>query len=127
MPAKTMPMSTAMMRSTETVMAAVTTNATASARVDRTIERTVATCTMRTAVTMRTPDSAASGIAPTGPAATSTIASSTRAWTTTDTRVRPPARTFTAVRAIAPVAGIPPKKPEPMDARPCPTSSRSGS
>src|SRR5699024_6135038 len=33
----------------------------------------------------------------------------------------------TAVRAIAPVAGIPPKKPAAADARPWPTSSRSAS
>ena len=42
-------------------------------------------------------------------------------------RVRAPDRTLTAVRAIAPVAGIPPKNPEATEARPCPTSSRLGS
>ena len=51
-----MPITTATIRSTETVTTAVTTNAIASARVERRIERTVATCTMRTAVTMSTPD-----------------------------------------------------------------------
>ena len=40
-------------------------------------------------------------------------------------RVLPPERTFTAVLAIAPVAGIPPNRPEAIDARPCPNSSRS--
>lgn len=40
---------------------------------------------------------------------------------------RPPERMLTAVRAIAPVAGMPPKNPEATDASPCPTSSRSAS
>ncbi len=39
------------------------------------------------------------------------------------TGVRPPFFTFVAVRAIAPVAGIPPKSAEAMFATPCPTSS----
>ena len=34
---------------------------------------------------------------------------------------------LTAVRAIAPVAGIPPNKPDAIDASPCPKTSRSGS
>jgi len=42
------------------------------------------------------------------------------------TRVRAPARTFTAVRAIAPVAGIPPNNGAAMLASPCPTSSPTG-
>ena len=37
--------------------------------------------------------------------------------------VRPPLRTLAAVLAIAPVAGIPPKKPEKIFPRPCPISS----
>ena len=39
------------------------------------------------------------------------------------TGVRPPFFTFAAVRAIAPVAGIPPKNAEPIFAAPCATSS----
>ncbi len=39
------------------------------------------------------------------------------------TGVRPPFRTFVAVRAIAPVAGIPPNRGEAMFATPCATSS----
>ena len=35
--------------------------------------------------------------------------------------VRPPLRTLAAVLAMAPVAGIPPKKPEKIFPRPCPT------
>ncbi len=39
------------------------------------------------------------------------------------TGVRPPCLTFVAVRAIAPVAGIPPNKGAAMFAMPCATSS----
>ena len=39
------------------------------------------------------------------------------------TGVRPPFFTFVAVRAIAPVAGIPPKSGDAMFATPCATSS----
>jgi hypothetical protein len=42
-------------------------------------------------------------------------------------RVRAPDRRFTAVRAMAPVAGMPPKKPAATEASPWPTSSRSAS
>ncbi len=76
---------------------------------------------------MSTPARPASGIIPTGPDSTSTNSSSTTACTIDASLVRPPDRTFTAVRAMAPVAGIPPNRPEPMDAMPCPTNSRSGS
>src|SRR5699024_11846650 len=54
-------------------------------------------------------------------------ASSTSAWTIEAARVRDPARSETEVRAIAPVAGIPPNREAPTEATPCPTSSRSGS
>ena len=37
-----------------------------------------------------------------------------------------PDRTLTAVRAMAPVAGMPPKNPAATEASPCPVSSRSG-
>ena len=50
-------------------MRAVITNTAASARVDRRIAVTVCRETMRVAVTMRMPASAASGILPTSPAA----------------------------------------------------------
>lgn len=120
-------MMTATMRSNDTVITAVTTNASASARVERRIARTVPACTMRTAVTISTPARAASGIMPTGPEAASTTTSSTTAWKIAAMRDRPPERTFTAVRAIAPVAGMPPNSADPIEAMPCPTSSRSGS
>ena len=45
------------------------------------------------------------------------------AWTMPATGVRPPARTFVAVRAIAPVAGKPPNRGETMFAAPCAISS----
>ncbi len=60
-----MPMPTAMIKSNETVIAAVTRNTTASERVDPTTLRTVETETIRAAVTISTPESAASGMRPT--------------------------------------------------------------
>ena len=54
------------------------------------------------------------------------MASSTTACTIAASRVLAPERTFTAVRAIAPVAGIPPKNPAAIEASPWPVSSRSG-
>src|SRR5699024_7641870 len=95
----------------------------ASDFVDRRIARIVGTRTILTAVTKRTPPRAASGIRPTGAAATRTMSSSTRAWTMEARRVRPPARMLTEVRAMAPVAGMPPKSEDPIDAMPWPTSS----
>ncbi len=76
---------------------------------------------------MSTPASATSGISPTQRAASSTTTSSTTACTTAASREDAPERTFTAVRAIAAVAGIPPNSGAPRLARPCPTSSRSES
>ena len=63
------PISMATMRSKATVMRAVITNTAASARVERRIAVTVCRETIRVAVTMRMPASAASGIRPTSPAA----------------------------------------------------------
>ena len=45
------------------------------------------------------------------------------AWMMPATGVLPPLRTLVAVRAIAPVAGMPPKITEPMLATPCAMSS----
>ncbi len=125
--AAAMPMSTAMMRSNEIVTIAVMTKMAASARVERTMARTVAGPTMRTAVTMSTPARAARGMPETRLLAAYTTMTRTRECTIAESRERPPLRTFTAVRAIAPVAGMPPKKPAAMDASPWPTSSRSAS
>ena len=53
----------------------------------------------------------------------SVIRSSVKACAIPATGVRPPFFTFVAVRAIAPVAGIPPKSGEAMFATPCATNS----
>jgi len=50
--------------------------------------------------------------------ATSRTTISVSAWTIPATGVRPPLRTLVAVRAMAPVAGIPPNSGEAMLARP---------
>ena len=55
---------------------------------------------------------------PTRPDAVYTTAASTTACVREAMRVRAPARALTAVRAIAPVAGMPPHTPEAMLARP---------
>ena len=88
--------------------------------------RTPWTSTMRTAVTMSTPASAASGMRATSAPPRYATARSSNAWVIDARRVRPPERTFTAVRAMAPVAGIPPKRGAIRFARPWPNSSRSG-
>ncbi len=55
--------------------------------------------------------------------AKSVMAKSVAAWIRPATGVRPPFLTLVAVRAMAPVAGIPPKSGEAMFATPCATSS----
>ena len=83
---------------------------------------------MRTAVTISTPASAASGMLGHERAGEQHHAtSSVSECTTAARRVRAPARTLTAVRAMAPVAGMPPNSGEATLARPWPNSSRSGS
>ena len=97
---------------------AVTTSTIASLRVARSTARTLCGSTMRTAVTISTPASAASGIFDTSDPPRYTTATRTSACTTAATRVRAPARTLTAVRAIAPVAGMPPNNGDARLARP---------
>ncbi len=82
---------------------------------------------MRTAVTMSTPASAASGMRATSDPPRYATPKSTTAWVIAARRVRPPERTFTAVRAMAPVAGMPPNSGATTLASPWPNSSRSGS
>ena len=53
----------------------------------------------------------------------SVMSSSVSAWIIPATGVRPPFFTLVAVRAMAPVAGMPPKSGETMLATPCATSS----
>ena len=76
--------------------------------------------------TIMIPASAASGISFAWEPNSSKITVSVTAWMMPATGVRAPLRMFVAVRAIAPVAGIPPKSTEPMLPIPCPISSVSG-
>jgi hypothetical protein len=109
------------------VTTAVSTKVRASERVERRILPIVFAEIILNDVTMSTAASAHSGMAATGPVAKYTTHSSTSECVMAETRVRAPDRTFTAVRAIAPVAGMPPNTPEATDAKPWPTSSRFGS
>ena len=110
--ASAMPSSTATMRSKAIVAPAVSASTNASERVEKSTARTLWTSTMRIAVSMSTPASAASGIRATSePPDEDDEHEHERVDDRGDT-VRAPARTFTAVRAIAPVAGMPPKSGE---------------
>ena len=82
---------------------------------------------MLIATTISTADSAASGTYCASGAAASTTTSSVSAWIMPATGVRPPVRMLVAVRAIAPVAGMPPKNGATMLAMPCAISSWLGS
>jgi hypothetical protein len=75
------------------------------------------------ATTRSVPARTAIGTAAASGAANSRITSSVTAWHMPATGVRPPERTLVAVRAIAPVAGSPPKSGEAMLAIPCAKSS----
>lgn len=85
---------------------------------ERRILATVLDEIIRNDVTISTAESAHSGIADTRPVAKYTTQSSSSEWTMAETRVTPPDRTLTAVRAMAPVAGIPPNTPDATDAMP---------
>ena len=74
---------------------------------------------------MSTAAKVASGIWLASGAAAIMIARSVTAWIIPATGVRPPLFTLAVVRAIAPVAGIPPNRIEPMLATPWATSSQS--
>ena len=80
--------------------------------------------TIFAAVTTRTAPRTASGILVTAGAASRMTATITSEWVIADTLVRAPERTLTAVRAMAPVAGMPPNSPVATFARPWPTISR---
>ena len=120
------PSRTAMTRSSTTVAANVSSSVLRSARVAFITRRTPLRLIIRTAVITSTPPSAAIGMRATTGEANIITPSSTSPWKTTASRVRPPVRAFTAVRAMAPVAGSPPNSPDATLASPCPTSSRSG-
>ncbi len=78
---------------------------------------------MWNATTIRIAASVARGMSPAHRPKNNVIRSSVTAWVMPATGVRPPFFTFVAVRAIAPVAGMPPKTGETMFATPCATSS----
>ena len=78
---------------------------------------------MRTAVTMRTPASAVSGTSAMIGAASKAAASSASAWMMLTSRVCPPDLMPTDERAMAAVAGTPPKKGMMMLPMPCATNS----
>ena len=69
------------------------------------------------------PASTASGTCEASGAAASTMAKSVTEWTMPATGVAAPARTLVTVRAIVPVAGMPPKNGVTMLATPCAISS----
>jgi hypothetical protein len=99
-------------------MVNVRTRISASARVAATIARSELTSIIRTVVANRTPAKAASGICETSGATVSTTTSRTTAWVSAASFEVAPARTFTAVRAIAAVPGIPPNNGAARFARP---------
>ncbi len=73
---------------------------------------------------IRMPASTESGMYFTRPPKPSITASSSSAWTMPLSRVRPPLRTFTTVRIVAPAPGRPQKRPATALPMPCPISSR---
>ncbi len=121
-------MPTAITRLNATVAAAVVSSSAASPRLERRILRGRAELdhAHRGDASGR-PRGRPAGCRRRAGASASTTATRTRPWTIVETRVRAPARTLTAVRAMAPVAGMPPNSDTAMFARPWPTSSRSGS
>ncbi|MFT3915001.1 MAG: hypothetical protein QM704_13055 [Anaeromyxobacteraceae bacterium] len=79
------------------------------------------------ATSRRSAASALMGRYPSKGASTSTAASTTRACTAAETGLRPPERMLVAVRAMAPVAGMPPKNGAITLPTPWASSSASGS
>ena len=75
------------------------------------------------ATTTRIAASVASGMSAAHRPKKSVMSSSVSACTMPATGVRPPFLTFVAVRAMAPVAGMPPNSGDAMFATPCATSS----
>ena len=69
------------------------------------------------------PAKVAMGISPAHRPKNKAMSNSVTEWVMPATGVRPPFLTFVAVRAIAPVAGIPPNSGDAMFATPCATSS----
>ena len=124
--ASAIPTSTACVRSAKTVSARVTGHTLASVRLVRKMSGISAQSPMFHATISRIAASTGIGTSAASGAAHSTMPSSISAWTMPATGVFAPERTLVAVRAIAPVAGRPPKSGEAMLATPCATSSTFG-
>ena len=121
--ASTMPTSMATVKSTSTVSRNVVSRTATSLLGARNSAMNVRHSLMWNATTTRIAASVASGIRPAQRPKKSVINSSVIACTIPAIGVRPPFFTFVAVRAIAPVAGIPPNNGEAILAMPCATSS----
>src|SRR5216683_1377817 len=124
--ARTMPTSTAKVRSVTTVRVMVKSQTVMSAALSLRISGISCHSPMLYATIMRMAASAARGTFFTSGAANRTMASSVSAWIIPATGVLAPERTFVAVRAMAPVAGSPPKRGETMLATPWPINSTLG-
>eukprot|EP01022_Parablepharisma_sp_SALTPOND_P012225 TRINITY_DN1566_c0_g2_i1.p1 TRINITY_DN1566_c0_g2~~TRINITY_DN1566_c0_g2_i1.p1 ORF type:complete len:1815 (-),score=421.25 TRINITY_DN1566_c0_g2_i1:71508-76952(-) len=121
--ASTTPTETATVRSTSTVMPKVrhmTATSDLGARMSR---RNLRASLMSQETTTSTAARLARGMYEARSASSSTKASSTPAWMMPAMGENAPARMLVTVRAIAPVAGMPPKSTEPMLAAPCAESS----
>ena len=113
-------------RCPESVPAAVTTKASAEARSVLASSTRVCTSISRTAMTHKSPASAASGMREMSLLRYKTASISTTPWTMLDRRVVPPLCTLTLLRTTTPVTGMPHSRPTPMLAMPWPNSSRLG-
>ncbi len=118
-----MPTSMATVRSTRTVSRNVVSSTATSLFGARNSDTNVRHSLMWKATTTRIAASVASGMRPAHRPKNSVIRSSVTACVIPATGVRPPFFTFVAVRAIAPVAGIPPNSGDAIFATPCATSS----
>src|SRR5207244_2516456 len=121
--AGTMPTAMATVRSTRTVSRKVVSSTATSLFGARNSEMNVRHSLMWKATTTRIAASVARGMSAAQRPKKSVIRSSVMAWVIPATGVRPPFFTFVAVRAIAPVAGIPPNSGDAIFATPCATSS----
>ena len=121
--ASTMPISIATVRSTNTVSRKVTTITAASVRDSLRMEIKLRHSLMLYATMISTPASVAMGISAAILPMNSSMSNSVSECTIPAMGVRPPFLILVAVRAIAPVAGIPPKIEEKILAVPCATSS----
>lgn len=115
---KSNPIPTAQIKSTATVIKAVVIRIIALLLVVTKASRTETGFTILAAVTIKMPASALIGICPTTWEKNSTHNNKSMECTIAENLVRAPDRTFTAVRAIAPVAGIPPIIDEATVAKP---------